>query len=116
DGGVKIRVPVVWSKNTNAASYSKYDRLNLTPTEEITTLLEDWSEIATTIAISRREMRENSGRAQLKDLLRAKVDVAEMSFRQEIDRQLLQGTIAGTATQQRRSTAGNGGKDLLPIG
>ena len=113
NGGAKVRIPVVWAKNTNAQSYSKYDRINLMPTEEITAAFEDWSESAQTIALSRREIRQNSGRAAIMNLLREKVNVAEMSFREEIERQLVQGTVSTTDASEL--VAGNSSKDMLPF-
>lgn len=117
NGGVKIQIPVVFAKNTNAQSYSKYDRLNLNPTEEITSALEDWAECATTVSVSRREMRQNSGNRAIMNLLRNKMNVAEMSLRQEINRQLVQGVVGLTGTNPtRRFENGNSNKDMLPLG
>jgi len=117
DGGAMITVPVIYAKNSNAQSYSKYDRLNLNPTEELTETLENWSELATTVAISRREMRQNSGKHQRAPLLRSKVDVAEMSLKELVEDQMVRGTIDATGTNPtERFAAGNGGKDLIPLG
>lgn len=113
NGGAKIRIPVIWAKNTNAKSYSKYDRIDLTPTEEITAAFDDWKEAATSIALSRREIRQNSGRRQILNLIREKVNIAEMSFREEIERQIVQGTVSSTTGL---FAAGNAGKDLNPLG
>lgn len=113
DGGVKIKIPIVYAKNSNVSSYSSYDNITLAPTEEITTAFDDWCEIATSVAISRREMRQNSGMHAMRNLLRDKVDIAEMSMREDINRQIVQGTLSGDS---KYFIAGNGGKDMNPLG
>lgn len=110
-GGHQIRVPVIWQTNDTAGSYSKYDTLTLKPTDEITSAFEDWSELAATISISRREMLQNNGDAALLNLLTEKVNVAELALKQEMHTQLIGGTVAGGVFTQ-----GNNGKDLNPLG
>jgi hypothetical protein len=111
-GGTLIRVPVIKSKNENAGSYERYDQLPLAPTDELTTAFESWSELATTIGISRREIRENSGQSRILSLLTQKVKIAELGLREELERQLVQGELpaVGSAFIQ-----GNSGKDLVPL-
>lgn len=110
DGGDKIKVPLMYGK-TPVTSYSGYDVLDTTPADGMTSGFFDWRQIATPIAISRIEERKNSGQAQLFDLLKAKIQQAELSLSEEINYQLLGKTPAsGTAF-----SSGNGGKDLDPL-
>jgi hypothetical protein len=77
----------------------------------MTTAFEEWCEIAGTISISRKEERQNSGEARIIGLLEEKIQQAEMSMRETLNGQLLQGTVAGT-----EFVPGNGGLDLNPLG
>lgn len=109
DGGDKIKVPLMYGK-TPVASYSGYDTLDTTPAEGITSAFFDWRQIATPIAISRIEERKNSGQSELFNLLKAKIQQAEMSLTEEINFQLLGKTVSGTAF-----ISGNSTKDLDPV-
>lgn len=77
----------------------------------MTTAFYEWREIAGTISISRKEERQNSGEAQIIELLQAKVRQAEMSIREEVNRQLVQGTVSSATF-----VPGNEAKDLNPLG
>lgn len=109
DGGDKIKVDLMYGKSP-VASYSGYDVLDTTPADGITAGFYDWRQLATPIAISRIEERKNSGSAQLFNLLKAKIQQAEMSIAEEINFQLLGKTVSGTAF-----ISGNGTKDLDPL-
>jgi hypothetical protein len=118
-GGTRIRVPVVYSTNANAKSFYGYDLLTASPTEEITSTFEPWKSNATVVALSWDEILENGGPEGLIGILPSKMKVAEMSMRQEINRQLVQGIVGGAGSPTfARFIAGNGtpGKDLLPLG
>lgn len=112
-GGTQVRVPVVYAPNTNAKSYQGYDLLSASPTEEITSTFEPWKSNSTIVALSWDEILENGGPEGLISILPSKWRIAEMGMQQEINRQLVQGTVSGV-----RFIAGNGtpGKDLLPLG
>ena len=109
DGGDKIKVPLMYGK-TPVTSYSGYDTLDTTPADGITSAFADWRQLSTPIAISRIEERKNSGQAELFNLLKAKIQQAEMSLTEEINFQLLGKTVSGTAFIN-----GNDDKDLDPL-
>ena len=71
----------------------------------------EWRELGGTISISRKEERQNSGEAAIIGLLKSKIMQAEMSMREEINRQLVAGTV-DTAT----FVPGNSAKDMNPLG
>ena len=109
DGGERIRIPLMYGK-TPVKSYSGYDTLDVTPVDGMTTAFYTWRQLATPIAISRMEERQNSGEAALFNLLKAKIQQAELSISEEVNLQLLGKTVSGSAF-----VSGNGGKDLDPI-
>lgn len=109
DGGERVRIPLMYGK-TPVSSYSGYDVLDTTPTDGITTAFYTWRQLATPIAISRKEERQNSGDAALFNLLKAKIEQAELSISEELNKMMLGKTVSGGLF-----TAGNGGKDIDPI-
>jgi hypothetical protein len=110
DGGALIRIPVIWRKNQTAGSYRGFDPIDVTPQDPITAVFEDWGENADAIAISRRDLRLNSGPRGWLKLLDQQVDVAVDSLREEVNRQLVAGTISGSKFIQ-----GNNSKDMIPL-
>ena len=111
NGGERIALPLMYGKNETVKSYSDYDVLDTTPQDGLTTAFYDWREIAGTISISRKEERQNSGEGRLINLLESKIKQAEMSMREVLNTQLLQGTLSGTTF-----VPGNSAKDLNPLG
>ena len=111
NGGERIRAPLMYGDNSTIKSYSGYDTLDTTPQDGITTAFYEWREIGGTISISRKEERQNSGEAQIIGLLQSKIQQAEMTMRETLNTQLIQGTVSGTTF-----VPGNDAKDLYPLG
>lgn len=111
NGGERVRIPLMYGSNATVKSYEGYEQLDTTPQEGMTTAFYEWSEIAGTISISRREQRQNSGEAAMLDLLKSKTKQAEMAMREELNRQLLQGAVSSATF-----VPGNDAKDLYPLG
>jgi hypothetical protein len=111
NGGERIRAPLMYGKNSTVKSYSDYDTLDTTPQDGITTAFYEWAELGGTISISRKEERQNSGEAAIIGLLKSKIMQAEMSMREELNTQLLRGTVSGATF-----VPGNSAKDLNPLG
>lgn len=103
NGGANILQPVMYAKNTTARSYSGYDTIDVTPQDGMTVAIYPWRQVAASIAISRIEERKNSGESQAIALLKAKIQQAENSLIEDINRQLF---LDGT---------GNGGLDLYGL-
>lgn len=85
-GGRFIQEPLMYATNGTVQAYRGYDRLNVAPTEELTSAQYSWRQLAVSIGISGLEELENSGEGtKIFDLLRQKVKVAELSMRQHMD-------------------------------
>lgn len=108
DGGVRIQRALEYAVNGTVKSYNGYDPVDLTPQDHMTSLLEDLKEVAGSVVISRREERQNSGRAQIINLLTSKIENLDRSFGQKMNEMVLAPT--GTSL-----VAGNSDKDLRPI-
>lgn len=111
DGGERIQQPVMYEQNDTVKSYRGYEQLEVKPQDGITSAFFEWGEVAGTIAISRREERQNSGEAALMRLLSKKIEQAEMSLKAAINKQLVQGTVSSATF-----VPGNDLKDLYPLG
>lgn len=114
NGGERIAIPLMYETSSTAKSYSGYEVIDVTPQDGITTAFYPWTEIAASIAISRKEERQNNGESALLNLLESKTMQAEMSLKQAVNQQLVQGTV-GSATGAK-FRPGNDGKDLAPLG
>lgn len=110
NGGERIRAPLMYGDNSTIKSYQGYETLDTTPQDGMTTAFYEWRELGGTISISRKDERQNSGEAQLIGLLQSKIKQAEMTMREELNRQLIAGTLSGTTF-----VPGNDGKDLNPL-
>ena len=111
DGGERVQQPLMYELNDTVSSFKGYEQITIKPTDGITSAFYEWSEIAGTVSISRREERQNSGESALMRLLEKKVMQLEMSLKAAVNTQLVLGTV-NTAT----FVPGNDAKDLLPLG
>lgn len=94
DGGDKIVVPVIASKNTTAGGYSGYQALDVTPQENESAAEYVWAQYYATVAISGRQERQNSGsKTKIINLLDAKVKNAEMAVKDKMDTDLFSNTL-----------------------
>lgn len=111
NGGERIAIPLMYEQHTHAKSYSGYDTIDVVPQDGMTTAYYPWTEIASTITISRKEERQNSGEAALLNLLEKKILQTEMSMKATVNQQLVQGTVSSATF-----VPGNSAKDLFPLG
>jgi surface antigen len=104
DGGERIVQPIMYGKNSTAASYSGYDLLDVTAQEGIDAAEFNWKQYSASITISGEEERKNAGRKEkMVDILDARTKQAEMSLTEE----LVEGVFSdGT---------GNSSKDLTGL-
>ncbi len=111
NGGERVAMPLMYGKNSTVKSYSGEEVLDTTIQDGITTAFYDWRELGGTISITRKEERQNSGESQILNLLKSKIKQAEMSMREELNRQLVQGSVSSATF-----VPGNDAKDLNPLG
>lgn len=78
-------------KNSTVKAQGKYELLDTLPQEGITAAFFDWKIVNGTLVISRYERRQNSGKSAMFNLIEAKRQQLEMSFREEVNNQLVLG-------------------------
>ncbi len=119
-GGHQISIPLMHQQNGTADIYSGYGQLDTTPQDGITTAFFDWSQLAVSITISRKEKRQNSGKAKILDLLQAKTMQAEVSLKELLNNCIVAGRIVnGTASERIQARVGqldSGALGPLPLG
>ncbi len=115
DGGERIARLLMYEEHTHTGSYEGYDTIAVVPQDGLTQAHYRWGELASTITISRREERQNSGEAQIVSLFEQKVKQAEMSLKEELNRQLVRGTYASSGGSNDTFLPGNTEKDLNPL-
>jgi hypothetical protein len=71
--------------------------LDTTPQDGITSAFYEWAQISVSIAISRKEERQNSGQSQIIDLLQTKIDQAESTARELLNNCIVSGRIISSS-------------------
>jgi hypothetical protein len=100
-GGHQIAEPLMHAQNGTADIFSGYGLLDTTPQDGITTAFFDWSQMSVSITISRKEERQNSGKAKILDLLQAKTMQAEVSLKELFNNSIVAGRIIAGSAQER---------------
>lgn len=116
NGGERIRIPLMYGNNSTIGAKSGYGIIDTTPQDGMTTAFYEWRELAGSISISRLEERQNSGEAQILDLLEKKMMQARMTMTEELNRQLLQGTVNGTTFVPGTAATDPSAFELNPLG
>ena len=89
-GGTTITEPLLYGGNSTVKPYAGYEPLDLTPQEGLTSAEFEWKQLAGSVVISGMEKFKNSqGKTQVVNLLKAKLKQLDISFKEEVNRQLL---------------------------
>ena len=90
DGGERIVTALQYGRNTTIKSMSSgYSIVDTTPQDNLTSAYYLWKEISGSITISHKELRQNSGKHKVINLLQAKIDEFILSFQEKLTQQLL---------------------------
>ena len=79
-GGASIIMPLMYAKNGNAKWYSRYDTLDLTPSEMMTSCQAKWKQLAGVVSLSGLDIRVNQGKEALIKLLEAEIKNTELTL------------------------------------
>ncbi len=72
DGGYEIQIPLEYGENGTYTRYGGFDTLNTDASDIITSAKYDWAQIALHVVASGAEIRKNSGRSQMINLVKTK--------------------------------------------
>ncbi len=94
DGGAQIVQPVAYATTTAAGWYTGSDTLNTTANDQIDNAIADWTFAYANITITRSDELKNSGKSQIINFVKAKVQLAEKTLADNLGTALYSGTSA----------------------
>jgi hypothetical protein len=71
-GGYEAQVPLEYAENSTYTRYAGYDTLNTNASDVITSAKYDWAQVALHVTASGRELRQNSGKEQMINLVKTR--------------------------------------------
>lgn len=109
DGGTKIIQPLLYAQTSAVGRYSGADTLDTTPNDQITAAEFDWKQYYANITITRLDELKNSGKSQVINFVKAKVQSAEKSLANLLGTDLFgDGTTTGSFPGLAAICAGSG--------
>jgi len=71
-GGYEAQIPLEYAENSTYTRYAGYDTLNINGSDVITSAKYDWAQVAIHVTASGREIRQNSGKEQMINLVKTR--------------------------------------------
>lgn len=84
DGGTKIIQELEYGENGTFTWYSGYDTLNISPSDVLSAAEFNWKQAAVAVTMSGLEELQNSGQEKMIDLLEARINNAEKTFKNKM--------------------------------
>ena len=81
DGGLTLTYPIEYAENGTYQRYSGYDLLDISASDVISAVEFPWRQIALNVVASGQELRINSGKAKLINLVKTRVKNAMKTFK-----------------------------------
>ncbi len=72
DGGYEIQMPLEYAENGTYQRYSGYEQLDTSASDVLTSAAYEWKQVAIHVTASGREIRMNSGKNAMKNLVKAR--------------------------------------------
>ena len=72
DGGTEIQIQLEYAENSTYQRYAGFDTLNVNQSDIVTSAKYDWAQVALHVVASGAELRKNSGRSQMINLVKTK--------------------------------------------
>jgi len=89
DGGPTIVIPIMYAENGSYKRYSGAELLNTSSNDVFTSFQYPWCQVAINIQANMREVLQNSGRSQNRDLIKSRVMNAKVTFENEFNIDML---------------------------
>jgi hypothetical protein len=80
DGGERMRVGIMDSKNTTAKWYADYESLDVTAQSGMTSAFYTWKQGSTSVSVNGKELRANKGKSRITNLQQEKISQAAASL------------------------------------
>lgn len=89
DGGISIAIPIMYAENGSYKRYSGSEQLNTSSNEVFSVFQYEPKQIAINIQANGREIHQNMGRSQNRDLVKSRVTNAKYTFENNFNSDLL---------------------------
>lgn len=95
DGGISIAIPIMYAENGSYKRYSGAEQLNTSSNEVFSVFQYQPKQVAINVQATGREVHQNMGRGQIRELIKARVMNAKTSFENNFNIDILSaGTLA----------------------
>lgn len=94
DGGTQIIQPVAYATTTASGWYTGADTLSTTANDQIDNAIFDWAFLYANITVTRTDELKNSGREQIVNFVKSKVQLAEKTLANNLGTALYTGSAA----------------------
>jgi hypothetical protein len=108
DGGTQIIQPVAYATTTASGWYQGSDTLNTTANDQIDNAIFDWAFLYANITVARTDELKNSGREQIVNFVKSKVQLAEKTMANNLGTALYTGTSAAVQIVGLQTAVGTG--------
>jgi hypothetical protein len=88
DGGPSIVIPIMYAENGSYKRYSGPQQLNTSANDVFTSFQYEWKQVALNIQANGREVLQNMGKSQNRDLIKSRIENAKMSFENNFNEDL----------------------------
>lgn len=112
--GSQIAETLMYGLGT-AQPYAGYDVLGTNPMEGITTALYDWAQLAIPIVYAMSDILKNRSKEAVFNMVKAKVQQAEMGFQETFSQDILWGGVNNGGTLQTARVGITGAPSTLPL-
>lgn len=85
DGGPKIVQPIIYAQNGSYKRYSGSQQLNTSFNQTMTSFEYQWKQVALNIQADGREILQNSGKSQQRQLVKSRYEIAKMTYENEFN-------------------------------
>jgi hypothetical protein len=99
DGGIKIIIPIEYAENGSYKRYQAAEQLNTSYNDTHSVFEAEWKQIALNVQAHGREIHQNMGRSQIKDLVKSRVRNAKNTFENNFNEDLLSDGTADSSRQ-----------------
>jgi hypothetical protein len=89
DGGPTIVIPIMYAENGSYKRYSGAQLLNTATNDVFSAFAYEWKQVAINIQAHGRELLQNAGRSQRRDLIKSRVMNAKATFENNFNEDLL---------------------------
>lgn len=113
DGGYEIVRPIFYAENSTYQRFSGYDTLNIAASDVMTSANYAWKNVALSVTASGTEIRSNSGKSQILDLVKNRIEAALLTFGNTMSADLYSDGLAANQINGLQATVADAGTGTI---